>query len=335
MVDREVIEVGGAAGTLRVLCWSESGARDTGRPIALLLHGFPDAPDTWEPMARRLAADGWRVAAPYLRGYAPSDLASDYSHHVGALMDDALRVVDALGTTDRDVVIGHDWGAIIAGVLASLPDNPFRKAADVGADPGVLPDPRAGRAAVVARPAARATSAQLVHGVLPAAQAPERSARQVIPFLWRRWSVRRDVDSPPCTTRRAPDRWTAAISYYRCAARDKTVPARYRAYQDRFGSHPRSRCSTCTATVTAHSVPVSPTVPAWSSRKAARSTVADAGHFLQFDKPEEDHREDHRERSATPAECALDPAFSAVAADSVGRMDDRPISVLEVSAIRR
>ena len=47
-----------------------------------------------------------------MRGYAPSSLPSDGSYHVGALMDDALRVLEAAGPTGRDVFIGHDWGAI-------------------------------------------------------------------------------------------------------------------------------------------------------------------------------------------------------------------------------
>ena len=43
---------------------------------------------------------------------------SDKSGNLGALMDDALRVHQAVGGTDRDVVIGHDWGALTATGLA-------------------------------------------------------------------------------------------------------------------------------------------------------------------------------------------------------------------------
>jgi len=65
-------------------------------------------------LAPRLAAAGWRVIAPFMRGYAPSTIPSDASYHVGAQMDDALRVLEAVGATGRDVVIGHDWGAMAA-----------------------------------------------------------------------------------------------------------------------------------------------------------------------------------------------------------------------------
>lgn len=43
-------------------------------------------------------------------------------------MDDALRVRAAAGGTDRDVVIGHDWGALAATGLAAMPNSPFTKA---------------------------------------------------------------------------------------------------------------------------------------------------------------------------------------------------------------
>jgi pimeloyl-ACP methyl ester carboxylesterase len=58
-----------------------------------------------------LAETGWRVVAPFMRGYAPSSLASDGSYQVWALMDNALRVLHAAGPTGRDVLMGHDWGA--------------------------------------------------------------------------------------------------------------------------------------------------------------------------------------------------------------------------------
>ena len=47
-----------------------------------------------------------------MRGYVPSSPPTDGSYHVAALMDDALRVLDASVPTGRDVFIGHDWGAI-------------------------------------------------------------------------------------------------------------------------------------------------------------------------------------------------------------------------------
>ena len=107
-----------------------------------------------------------------MRGYVPSSIPTDGSYHVGALMDDALQVLDAAGPTGRDVMIGHDWGAIAAAGLAAMPDSPFAKAVIMSVPPfaafqpwGRVPDVRL--AAQIAAPAA----AQLVHHVLPAALA--------------------------------------------------------------------------------------------------------------------------------------------------------------------
>jgi pimeloyl-ACP methyl ester carboxylesterase len=108
---------------LRALTWGPTDA-----PIALCLHGFPDTAYGWRKVAPALVDAGWRVVAPFMRGYVPSSLPSDGSYHVGALMDDALRVLDAAGPTGRDVFIGHDWGAIAGAGLAAMPDSPFTKA---------------------------------------------------------------------------------------------------------------------------------------------------------------------------------------------------------------
>ena len=70
-----------------------------------------------------------------MRGYAPSSIPSDGSYHIGALMDDALQVRSAAGGTDRDVVIGHDWGAMAANGLAAMPDSPFAKAVIMSVPP--------------------------------------------------------------------------------------------------------------------------------------------------------------------------------------------------------
>jgi pimeloyl-ACP methyl ester carboxylesterase len=76
-------------------------------PLAVALHGFPDTAWTWRYLGPHLAGLGWRVVAPFLRGYAPSGLASSY--HVGALAADAVALHRELGGDDRTVLVGHDW----------------------------------------------------------------------------------------------------------------------------------------------------------------------------------------------------------------------------------
>ena len=105
-------------------------------------NGFPDTAYGFRKLAPLLVSRGWRVVAPFMRGYVPSSVPVDRSYHIGALMDDALRVRDACEPTDRDIVIGHDWGALTATGLAAMPDSPFTKAVVMS-----VPPPAALRAA--------------------------------------------------------------------------------------------------------------------------------------------------------------------------------------------
>jgi pimeloyl-ACP methyl ester carboxylesterase len=94
-------------------------------PLAVLLHGFPDTPHTWDAVAPRLADAGYRVVAPYLRGYAPSGI-PPADTTVETLGRDVLGLLDALGEA-RAVVIGHDWGAMAAYTAAALAPDRIEK----------------------------------------------------------------------------------------------------------------------------------------------------------------------------------------------------------------
>lgn len=90
---------------------------DDGRPV-LLLHGFPQAASSWDAVAGRLAASGYRTIAPDQRGYSPGARPSEVADYaVPHLVADALGILDALGVPRADVV-GHDWGAAVAWELA-------------------------------------------------------------------------------------------------------------------------------------------------------------------------------------------------------------------------
>lgn len=104
------VEVNGVR--LAVVCEGEG-------PLALLLHGFPDTPRTWDAVRPALVALGFRVAAPFLRGYAPSAIPADGRYDADTLGRDAAGLIDALGAKDA-VVIGHDFGAGAALSAATL-----------------------------------------------------------------------------------------------------------------------------------------------------------------------------------------------------------------------
>jgi pimeloyl-ACP methyl ester carboxylesterase len=93
-------------------------------PLALCLHGFPDSAWTWRHLLPKLAAAGYRAVAPFLRGYAPSQVPADGLYQPGAIASDALALHEALGGDGDAVLIGHDWGALAAyGALGHAPDR--------------------------------------------------------------------------------------------------------------------------------------------------------------------------------------------------------------------
>jgi pimeloyl-ACP methyl ester carboxylesterase len=102
------------------IAYLESGPAE-GPPV-ILLHGFPDDVHAYDGAAAPLAASGWRVLVPWLRGYGPTRfLAADTprSGQQAALGLDLLDFMDALGI-ERAVLGGYDWGGRAACVVAAL-----------------------------------------------------------------------------------------------------------------------------------------------------------------------------------------------------------------------
>jgi pimeloyl-ACP methyl ester carboxylesterase len=89
----------------------EAGEGDT---VALLLHGFPESRAAWRRQLPALAELGWRVVAPDLRGYGETSRPGEKSaYRIEALTGDVAALFEALGGR-RKVLIGHDWGGVIA-----------------------------------------------------------------------------------------------------------------------------------------------------------------------------------------------------------------------------
>ncbi|MCZ6784816.1 MAG: alpha/beta hydrolase [Proteobacteria bacterium] len=89
-----------------------------GDRLALCLHGFPECWYSWRHQMPLLAELGYRVWAPDLRGYGESSRPEGVRHYaVEALMEDVAGLIDASGAK-RTLLLGHDWGAIIAWLFA-------------------------------------------------------------------------------------------------------------------------------------------------------------------------------------------------------------------------
>ncbi|MEO8877980.1 MAG: alpha/beta hydrolase [Polyangiaceae bacterium] len=94
-------------------------------PLVLLFHGFPDTPHTWHDVRPKIAAKGYRVVAPFLRGYAPTEI-PDRDADQETLARDVLALIDALGEKEA-ILIGHDWGATMVYGAAALGGAKIKK----------------------------------------------------------------------------------------------------------------------------------------------------------------------------------------------------------------
>jgi pimeloyl-ACP methyl ester carboxylesterase len=90
----------------------------------ILLHGFPEDRRSWDAVIPELAAAGYRVLAPDLRGYSPGARPAGRSAYtLRRLAGDVLALADDAGA-DRFHLAGHDWGAALAWHLAATrPDR--------------------------------------------------------------------------------------------------------------------------------------------------------------------------------------------------------------------
>jgi len=87
-------------------------------PAVLLIHGFPDSSHLWRNQVPALVGAGFRVLAPDLRGLGESDRPATIEEYaIPRSVGDMIAILDALDL-DRARVVGHDFGAAVAWLLA-------------------------------------------------------------------------------------------------------------------------------------------------------------------------------------------------------------------------
>ena len=114
-------------------------------PLVLLFHGYPETARSWSAVQRKVAGAGYRVVAPFMRGYPPTSLAADGDYGAATLGRDVIGLIDALGA-DSAVVVGHDWGALAVysavaqkpGKISKLVAIAIPHARGIGRDPKVF-----------------------------------------------------------------------------------------------------------------------------------------------------------------------------------------------------
>jgi pimeloyl-ACP methyl ester carboxylesterase len=185
-------------------------------PTVLLLHGFPDGPETFVDQMGALAQAGYRAVAVTMRGYEPSSQPADGDYHVIRLAEDVVAFIEALGV-EKVHIVGHDWGASVAFAAAGLAPDRIASLTAIA-----VPHPSRFAALVAA------DAAQMVRsGYIMEFQSPDAEAMiaaddfAYLERLWRKWSPSWTI--PGAVLRDMKQRFgqpgvpTATLSWYRQA----------------------------------------------------------------------------------------------------------------------
>lgn len=123
----------------------EAGFEDKSRPGVILLHGFPELAYSWRKVMLPIAAAGYHVFAPDVRGYGRTD-GSDVGFDDDLApfrtlnqVRDMLGLVSAFGHRSVAAVIGHDQGSPLAGWCSVVRPDVFRSVVMMSAPYGGPP----------------------------------------------------------------------------------------------------------------------------------------------------------------------------------------------------
>lgn len=256
-------------------------------PLALCLHGFPDSAWTWRHLLPELAAAGYRAVAPFLRGYAPTEIPADGMFQPGAIASDALALHEALGGDGDAVLIGHDWGALAT--YAAVGHAPDRWAKTVVAS---VPPPATVAQAFFSFDQLQRSWYMFFFQSPLADLAVPMDDLAFIDRLWQDWSP--GFDGTDDATRakdclRDPANLTAAIGYYRATLGAGARSPEYDAVEAGGASPltvPALYLHGANDGCMGADLIDDDVLTSLAGAGSRYEIVADAGHFLQLEQPE-------------------------------------------------
>jgi pimeloyl-ACP methyl ester carboxylesterase len=192
-------------------------------PLVVLLHGFPEFWYGWRMQIPALAAAGFRVVAPDMRGYNLSSKPTGVAAYSSAHLAGDVRDLVAERGVSRAHLVGHDWGGAVAWATATLHPEVVDRLAVLN-----VPHPRRLMQALRTRVQLRRS------WYMFAFQLPVLPERLVSSGRWKWLRAGFEHDARPGAYTLAdielythawaqPDALTAAINYYRAAFRHPPV----------------------------------------------------------------------------------------------------------------
>ena len=259
-------------------------------PIVLCLHGFPDNAGSFRHQLPALAEAGYRAISLTLRGYEPGAIPADGDYTMETIATDILAVIESLDTGPVHL-IGHDWGAAVAFVATSAAPERFKSLT-------VMAVPHAGR---FAREGLRIPKQLRLSWYMGFFNIPwlsdwvvQRQDYAFIRKLWRDWSPgwqpEPGVLDSVIQTLSQPGVRSAALGYYRAALSIKAllVSAEEAHYPVPVPTLALSgERDGCIASEVFEQLMVAQDFP----KGLTFSRIAEAGHFLHQEQPEQVNRE--------------------------------------------
>ncbi len=213
----------------------------SGAPV-ILLHGFPDDVRAYDGVVGPLAAAGYRVLVPYLRGYGSTRFLDDAAPRMAqqaAIGQDLLDFMAALGL-ERVSLAGYDWGGRAACIAAILAPSRVRALVTIGGYnvQDTLAPPRPARAEDE-----RAYWYQWYFNTERGRVGLEQNRREICRLLWRDWSPGYHFDDATFERTAAafdnPDFVPVVIHSYRHRHRNAPGDPRFDAVERRLAERPR------------------------------------------------------------------------------------------------
>ena len=270
----------------------EVAYEDRGSPQAepvILVHGFPDDVRTWDRFVAPLVDSGYRTLTPYLRGFGPTrflEKTAFRSGQLAALGQDLIEFADAVGI-ERFTLVGHDWGARAAYIVAALWPERVQGlvALSVGYGTSTPKDQ-------ISYDQARAYWYQWYFGLERGRAALEQDRRGLCRLLWEAWSPDWHFDDATFETTAGsfdnPDFVEVSIHSYRHRWGNAPGDHRYDEIETRMAKLPRIGV----ATSVLHGANDGATFPETSAGKERyftgpykRQVVGGVGHFIQRERP--------------------------------------------------